>query len=150
VRKFLDLYEQVVTGCFSRSIFTYLAAAVILTEDKDQHNTQNQRSMQVYKRMKEDHLLLTGKNHYPLEVLLAGQSENIETLMGRVEHLYETLAKAGFRKGNDLQFLSHILSLKKDVREEVLVATCTNIWKFLKHVSVKVKQMHCPAIGLLA
>lgn len=70
--------------------------------------------------------------------------------MDRVEHLYEKLAKAGFRKGNDLQFLSHILSLKKDVREEMLVATCTNIWNLLKQEKVKVKQMHYPAIGLLA
>lgn len=131
-REFLYLYEQLVAGGFSRSIFTYLAAAVLLTEDNEQHGTHIQRSMQVYKRMKEDHLFLTGTNDYPLAVLLAGQSENVETLMDRVERLYEKLAKAGFRKGNDLQFLSHILSLKKDVHEEMLVATCTNIWNLLK------------------
>ena len=55
----------------------------------------------------------------------------------RVERLYQKLAKAGLRKGNDLQFLSHILSLKKDVREEMLVATCTNIWNLLKQEKVK-------------
>lgn len=46
--------------------------------------------------------------------------------------------------------MSHILSLKKDVREEILVANCTNIWNLLKQEKVKVKQMHYPAIGLLA
>ncbi|WP_368908377.1 DUF4003 family protein, partial [Bacillus wiedmannii] len=110
-RKFLDLYEQLVAGGFSRSIFTYLAAAVLLTEENEQHGTHIQRSMQVYKRMKEDHLFLTSTNDYPLAVLLAGQSENVESLMDRVERLYQKLAKAGLRKGNDLQFLSHILSL---------------------------------------
>ena len=70
--------------------------------------------------------------------------------MDRVERLYQKLATAGLRKGNDLQFLSHILSLKKDVREELLVAKCTNIWNLLKQEKVKVKQMHYPAIGLLA
>lgn len=70
-RKFLDLYEQLVAGGFSRSIFTYLAAAVLLTEDNEHHGTHIQRSMQVYKRMKEDHLFLTGTNDYPLAVLLA-------------------------------------------------------------------------------
>ena len=48
----LDLYEQLVTGGFSRSIFTYLAAAVLLTEENEQHGAHIQRSMQVYKRMK--------------------------------------------------------------------------------------------------
>ncbi|WP_154818486.1 DUF4003 domain-containing protein [Bacillus cereus] len=149
-RTFLDLYEQLVTGGFSRSIFTYLAAAVLLTEENEQHGAHIQRSVQVYKRMKEDHLFLTGTNDYPLAILLAGQSENVETLMDRVERLYQKLAVAGFRKGNDLQFLSHILSLKKDVREELLVAKYTNIWNLLKQEKVKVKQMHYPAIGLLA
>ena len=32
----------------------------------------------------------------------------------------------------------------------MLVATCTNIWNLLKQEKVKVKQMHYPAIGLLA
>lgn len=123
---------------------------MLLTEENEQHGAHIQRSMQVYKRMKKDHLFLTSTNDYPLAVLLAGQSENVETLMDRVERLYQKLAKAGLRKGNDLQFLSHILSLKKDVREEMLVATCTNIWNLLKQEKVKVKQMHYPAIGLLA
>lgn len=149
-RTFLDLYEQLVTGGFSRSIFTYLAAAVLLTEEDEQHGAHIQRSMQVYKRMKKDRLFLTSTNDYPLAVLLAGQSEHVETLMDRVERLYQKLATAGLRKGNDLQFLSHILSLKKEVREELLVAKCTNIWNLLKQEKVKVKQMHYPAIGLLA
>ena len=139
-----------VTGGFSRSIFTYLAAAVLLTEENEQHGAHIQRSMQVYKRMKKDHLFLTSTNDYPLAVLLAGQSENVDTLMDRVERLYQKLATAGLHKGNDLQFLSHILSLKKDVREELLVAKCTNIWNLLKQEKIKVKQMHYPAIGLLA
>ena len=32
----------------------------------------------------------------------------------------------------------------------MLVATCTNIWNLLKQEKVKVKQIHYPAIGLLA
>ncbi|WJE50657.1 DUF4003 domain-containing protein [Bacillus cereus] len=149
-QKFLDLYERLVAGGFSRSIFTYLAAAALLPEDNGQYDTRIQRSMQVYKRMKEDHFFLTSTNDYPLAVLLAGQSEKVETLMDRVERLYQKLAVAGMRKGNDLQFLSHILSLKKDVSEDILVARYINIWNMMKQEKVKVKQMHYPAIGLLA
>lgn len=149
-QKFLDLYERLVAGGFSRSIFTYLAAAALLPEDNGQHDVRIQRSMQVYKRMKEDHFFLTSTDDYPLAILLAGQSEKVETLMDRVERLYQKLAVAGMYKGNNLQFLSHILSLKKDVSEDILVAQCTNIWNLLKREKVKVKQMHYPAIGLLA
>ncbi|PEJ30963.1 DUF4003 domain-containing protein [Bacillus pseudomycoides] len=149
-QKFLDLYERLVAGGFSQSIFTYLAAAALLPEDNGQHDTRIQRSMQVYKRMKDDHFFLTSANDYPLAVLLAGQQEKVETLMDRVERFYQKLAAAGMRKGNDLQFLSHILSLKKDVSEDVLVARYINIWNMMKQEKVKVKQMHYPAIGLLA
>ncbi|MFB5253034.1 DUF4003 domain-containing protein [Bacillus mycoides] len=149
-QQFLDLYERLVAGGFSRSIFTYLAAAVLLPEDNGQYDTRMQRSLQVYKRMKEDHFFLTSADDYPLAVLLAGQSENVETLMDRVERLYQKLSAAGMYKGNNLQFLSHILSLKKDVSEDILVARYTNIWNLLKQEKVKVKQMHYPAIGLLA
>lgn len=149
-QKFLDLYERLVAGGFSRSIFTYLAAAALLPENNGHHDTRIQRSLQVYKRMKEDHFFLTSTNDYPLAVLLAGQPEKVETLMDRVERLYQKLAAAGMRKGNDLQFLSHILSLKKDISEDILVARYINIWNLLKQEKVKVKQMHYPAIGLLA
>ena len=149
-QQFLDLYERLVAGGFNRSIFTYLAAAALLPEDNVQYDTRIQRSLQVYKRMKEDHFFLTSTEDYPLAVLLAGQSEKVETLMGRVERLYQKLAAAGMRKGNDLQFLSHILSLKKDASEDILVAQYTNIWNNMRQEKIKVKQMHYPAIGLLA
>ena len=79
-RTFLDLYEQLVTSGFSR-VYLLISAAVLLTEENEQHGAHIQRSMQVYKRMKKDHLFLTSTNDYPLAVLLAGQSENVETLM---------------------------------------------------------------------
>ena len=65
---------------------------VLLTEENEQHGAHIQRSMQVYKRMKKDHLFLTSTNDYPLAVLLAGQSEHVETLMDRVERLYQKIA----------------------------------------------------------
>ncbi|MGI2850616.1 DUF4003 domain-containing protein [Bacillus cytotoxicus] len=149
-QQFLDLYERFIASGFSRSIFTYLAAATLLPDDREQYEARIQRSVKVYKRMKEDHFFLTSTSDYPLAVLLAGQQEEIEPLMDRVERLYQKLATSGLRKGNDLQFLSHILSLKKDIREDMLVARCTNIWNLFKQEKVKVKQMHYPAIGLLA
>ncbi|MFD3447170.1 DUF4003 domain-containing protein [Microbacteriaceae bacterium 4G12] len=149
-QKFLDLYERLVAGGFNRSIFTYLAAAALLPEDNGQYEARIARSQQVYKRMKEDHFFLTSTTDYPLAVLLAGQQEEVAALMDRVERLYRKLAAAGLRKGNDLQFLSHILSLKKDASEDILVARCTNIWNLLKQEKVKVKQMHYAAVGLLA
>ena len=80
---------------------------MLLTEENEQHGAHIQRSMQVYKRMKKDHLFLTSTNDYPLAVLLAGQSEHVETLMDRVERLYQKLATAGLRKGMIFNFESY-------------------------------------------
>lgn len=149
-QQFLDVYERLVAVGFTRSIFTYLAAAALLAEENGQYDARIEKSQQVYKRMKKDHFFLTGANDYPLTVLLAGQPEKVDTLMDRVERLYQKLATAGMYKGNDLQFLSHILSLNKDVSEDILVERYVNIWNMMKREKIKVKQMHYPAIGLLA
>ena len=53
---------------------------MLLTEENEQHGAHIQRSMQVYKRMKRITSFLQVQNDYPLAVLLAGQSENVETL----------------------------------------------------------------------
>ncbi|MFC3885597.1 DUF4003 family protein [Bacillus songklensis] len=54
------------------------------------------------------------------------------------------------RKGNDLQFLSHILSLDHETEAGLLVERCVRLFDSLKQSGSKPKAMHYPVIGLLA
>ncbi|WP_158282293.1 DUF4003 family protein [Salipaludibacillus keqinensis] len=147
-----DLYEQLVKGGFKRGTFTYIAALVMLAGDSDNssHKTSIERSLSVYKGMKQHHPFITSKNDYPLSVLLAQLDQDIEPLMNHIEHFYRELNQNGFRKGNDLQFLSHILSIETERTPDDLTNSCVSIWEEFKRRKVKIKPMHYPEIGLLA
>lgn len=53
-----------------------------MPDDREQYEARIQRSVKVYKRMKEDHFFLTSTSDYPLAVLLAGQQEEIGPTYG--------------------------------------------------------------------
>ena len=104
---------------------------MLLTEENEQHGAHIQRSMQVYKRMKKDHLFLTSTNDYPLAVLLAGKSEHVETLMDRVERLYQKLATAGLRKGMIFNFESYSFT-KEGCQGRTISCTMYKYMEFVK------------------
>lgn len=70
--------------------------------------------------------------------------------MHEIEHFYMTLAQHGFKKGNDLQFLSHILAIDKNLHADTLIEICVSVKEACESAGIKVKAMHYPVIGLLA
>lgn len=146
-----DIYDKLVKSGFRRGPFTYIAALVLLNNDDDgsSHEASIARSLEIYNSMKKNHPFITSKNDYPLSVLLARLEEKTEQLMERIESYYRKLSDNGFRKGNDLQFLSHILSLEKGEDERNYLTDCLHIWDELKKRKIKMKRMHYPAAGLL-
>ncbi|WP_390216956.1 DUF4003 family protein [Halobacillus seohaensis] len=64
--------------------------------------------------------------------------------------IIDQLDQNGFRKGNDLQFLSHIFTIQQDVDASVLVDRAKRLTHDFKKMGLRVKPMFYPAIGLLA
>ncbi|SES01002.1 DUF4003 family protein [Salipaludibacillus aurantiacus] len=147
-----DLYDKLVKGGFARGAFTYISALVMLSGDPDDsaHESSIKRSLAVHKGMKTHHPFITSKNDYPLSVLLAQLDKEVEPLMDHVEYFYRDLNQNNFRKGNDLQFLSHILSIDNTFSPQQLVSQCQNMRDKLIQAKIKIKPMHYPEIGLLA
>ncbi|MDQ0246119.1 hypothetical protein J2S09_003706 [Bacillus fengqiuensis] len=135
-----------------RGTFTYIAALVMLSNTPDRRNRQEciKKSLAFYKGMKAEHLFLTSSSDYPLAVLLAKAEGSVDELIHHIELFYKKLNKSGFRKGNDLQFLSHILSLGHESEADLLVERCTRLFDLFKQSGSKPKAMHYPAVGLLA
>ncbi|WP_188454663.1 DUF4003 family protein [Virgibacillus oceani] len=152
VEALFDLYGQMKHAGFKSGTFTYLAATVIITNGA---NTTNQasiisRSKKIYDLMKKEHMFLTSQDDYPLATLLAYEDGTAEELIERMEMYYNSLHEHQFSKGNELQFLSHILSLGRSENKSSLVNHSVRVYDAFAEVSIKPKKMYYPVIGMLA
>src|SRR5699024_11354921 len=106
------------------------------------------RSKMIYDDMKKEHPFLTGQSDYPLAVLLA--YENQDDMRERMEYFYDRLNEYQFNKGNNLQFLSHILSLAHTENDNELINRVIQIYDDFKRVGLKQKSSYYPIMGMLA
>jgi hypothetical protein len=146
---FMAAYNELISAGFSRNIFTYIAAMLLVTTDAKDLQALSTRARSIYKKMREEHLFLTGHSDYPLAVTLAKNDRPADELIFHVEDLYNKLSQNGFRKGNDLQSMSHILSLHENSSTDDLVVKSTEIFDRMKKEGIKPKSMFYPQIALL-
>jgi len=144
---YYDLFKQ---EKFQRRVFTYIAASIIV---KNQAKAVDPREIilktkSIYQGMKKEHPFLTSASDYPLATLLA--YEQHPNIVRKVEVFYDGLSKNGFRKGNDLQFISHILALSRDETENTLMNRSTQIFDQFKKIGIKPKSIYYPVMGMLA
>ncbi|PLR94599.1 hypothetical protein CVD19_16640 [Bacillus sp. T33-2] len=81
--------------------------------------------------------------------MLAQNDRQTDELIFHIEDLYSKLSQNGFRKGNDLQSTSHILSLHENSSSDELVAKSTEIFDRMKKERIKPKSMFYPQMALL-
>lgn len=98
--------------------------------------------------MKQDHIFLTSASDYPLAVLLA--YEDRDDINEQMEKYYDSLSQNGFRKGNDLQFLSHILSLDTSTTIDRPVRRAASIMDSFRETGIRPKPMYYPIIGMIS
>lgn len=150
-QQLLRLYKKMTDGGFSRGSFTYLSAMTLLTGNNQEHvDDRIRKALLIYKGMKKEHYFLTSTSDYPLAVLLAEREEGVEKILLDMEGFYRQLHVKGFRKGNDLQFLSHVLSLDPERDMQELVRRTDTIYGKLKQSGMNIKTMHYSDIGMLA
>ncbi|GGM19483.1 hypothetical protein GCM10011351_01640 [Paraliobacillus quinghaiensis] len=147
----LECYDLLKSNGFKKGPFTYIAALVLLQGDEDEDKGQKaEKAYRMYKKMRSDHPILTSSGDYPLAVLLANREGEVDSITAHVEYFYQTLDKNGFYKGNNLQFLSHILSLDPSIEKNLLTERCFEITKIFQQKGVKTKIGDYPQIGMLA
>jgi hypothetical protein len=147
--EFLVLYDSLVEAGFSRGTFTYIAAMTLLSND-DYSTDLPYHAMKVYKEMRAQHFFLTGHSDYPFATLLAQREGDQSELIYKIEGFYTKLNDSGFRKGNDLQSMSHILSLNDEASQDELVNRCIHLFDTMKQAGIKMKAMFYPQIALLS
>jgi hypothetical protein len=149
VPSFIETYKALVDTGFSMGAYTYISAMVLINEDDGSAETAI-RAMEVYRKMRKKHFFLTGTSDYPIAMLLALSKRDSDTLINQMEFYYEKLNHSGFYKGNDLQTMSHILTLVDDVDSNELVIRCTEIFDLFKQEGIRPKSMFYPQIAILS
>ncbi|MGM0877398.1 MAG: DUF4003 family protein [Bacillota bacterium] len=145
----LSIYEKLIEKGFSRTTYSYIAAGTLLNKN-GKANHYIEKTIQLYKSMKEHHYILTNSSDYPLAALLAQNDDTVDHIVFQMEDNYQQLQLKNFRKGNDLQFLSHILTLRQAKGPEESAEKCMSIKDDLLQIGIKSKSLYYPYIGMLS
>ncbi|GAA0109771.1 MULTISPECIES: DUF4003 family protein [Clostridium] len=135
---------------FLNNQFLVLAAQIIYnyknTNDIDLIVINTRKA---YDTMKKNHLFLTGQDDICAAALIATTSNNLDQTFIDMEECYNILRSNSFYSGNNLQALSHILSLFEGLSQE----KCNKVIlldKVLRNHSVPLKGYSLPILGVAA
>lgn len=130
----------------------YLAlAAIVIFNARERVNVQEsiKKTRVVYEYMKKNHRFLTGSEDVTAAAMIAITSENIESTMKIAEEYYEGLKEKGYWSGNNLQTLSHIITLfNGEINENIdKIYLMDNA---LRTKGIKIKSYSLPLLGVSA
>ena len=119
------------------------------SESPEDYTKIPERGLELFKIMKKNHPILTSREDYLLSLLMALVPGRTAGESGfKMEENYKALNDAGFMKGNQLQFMSHILTLDKG-DAQIKAGKCAEIRKYLKENKIRVSSYGDGSLALL-
>ncbi len=99
-------------GIKRRGAGATLAALLLVLQAKGKRVPKSHlsRLAQIFTQWRADHFWLTDGNDLPAAALHAGRDLSVESLTADIQRAYARLRDAGFRRGNPLQLVSHMLA----------------------------------------
>ena len=100
-------------GLPKRGLSTIMSALllVLVNEGRPVPQARLERLASIYERWRAEHRLLTNSGDLPAAALHAGQDRDVDLMNADVERAYDSLRERGFRRGNPLQLVSHLLTV---------------------------------------
>ncbi|RNA66907.1 DUF4003 family protein [Alteribacter keqinensis] len=150
----MQMYDQLIDSGFRRHNVTYLAALAVTTQEPELSNEERvrlaDRAIALYKAIRNDRMFSTNEYDYPLVVLLAaGREEPVEAIAREVNDTYERLRKGHWKRGNDLQGLTHILALDTEKSVDEHVQRANDLFEAWERELRRVKPAFYSEIGVL-
>lgn len=135
LQKTLKVYE-ILKQEFCGSEYLVLAAAVLADiVSEEQALKMAQKARGIYNRMKQEHPFLTSGEDSVYAVLMAVSEKNDEALVEEAEVCYKKL-KEKFSASNEIQALSHVLSIAEGNAEEKC-SRVVALYEALKNAGMK-------------
>ena len=132
---------------FRNTIHSYLAA-LLMTNDTNLYDDEARQAKALYVEMKKHHYFLTSDDDYTYAVLLGNQGYHPVEHAKSMRLYYDALRKEGFRAGNELQWMSQVMTYVKVTYDPLFVSRAIEILTLFKR-QTKVRQIHYPMIGFL-
>lgn len=137
------------TAGFKSNVYSYLAA-VLMTDDSNQQSIEATQAKHLYDEMKSHHPYLTQPDDVPYAVMLGKLPGEPKERAATMNRYYTELRSQGFYMGNELQWMSQILTFKSPIYNANMVAQAVQVRDQLKSAGVKIKSMHYVMVGFLA
>lgn len=134
---------------FKRGNFSFIGAQ-FLTENENDKRAHAQTARALYEAIRKHHRFLTSFDDIPYTVLLSSPNDDVVLRAETMNRYYKELRTYQFSAGNELQWLSQILTFLSATYDSNLVSTVATIRDNLKKQGVKIKYMHYPLLGFLA
>lgn len=134
---------------FRSGNFSYIGAQ-FLTEDENDKKAHAQAARALFDAIRKHHPFLTSYEDIPYAILLSSPSDDVELRAETMNRYYKELRTYNFNAGNELQWLSQVLTFLSPQFDGQLVPDVVTLRDTLKKQSVKVKAMHYPLLGFLA
>jgi len=149
--KNLLLYEdKLAAEGFSKGAHLAISAfTLMLTCSPLEINERIHKAREIYKKMKEKHFWLTGRDDYPLAALISSYDKDSDAIIDQIESCFNALHEEGFSKSNGLQQLSHILTFST-LPPEDKAKRCAAIRNYFKEHKIHVYSQDYGLMGLIA
>ncbi|MFF2796760.1 DUF4003 family protein [Lysinibacillus xylanilyticus] len=134
---------------FRSGNFSFIGAQ-FLTEEASEKRAHAQAARALFDAIRKHHKFLTSYDDIPYAVLLSSPSDDVELRAETMNRYYKELRTYNFNAGNELQWLSQVLTFLSPQYDNKLVPNVATIRDTLKNQDVKVKVMHYPLLGFLA
>ncbi|MGE7092780.1 DUF4003 family protein [Lysinibacillus sp. NPDC048646] len=134
---------------FKSGNFNFIAAQ-FLTKIESEKQAHAQTARALYEAIRKHHRFLTSFDDIPYAVLLSSPTDDVVLRAETMHRYYKELRTYYFNAGNELQWLSQVLTFLSPQYNSNLVPSVVNIRDILKKQDVKVKTMHYPLLGFLA
>ena len=132
---------------FRNTIHSYLAA-LFMTDDTELYDNEARLAKSLFGEMKKHHFFLTSDDDYMYAVLLGKRGFNPVTQAKSMRMYYDALRRERFRAGNELQWLSQVMTYVDEDFTPSLIARATEIHHYFARKK-KVRPIHYPLIGFL-
>ena len=147
VERLLAKQQVLKSAGFRNTIHSYLAA-LLMTDDPDVYEQEARQAKKLYDAMKKQHYFLTSDDDYAYALLLSKRGADPTEHAKAMRAYYDALRIAGFKSGNELQWLSQVMTYIHIEFDETLVARAAETLDRFKR-DTKVRPVHYPMIGFL-
>ena len=147
IQKLMNTDDLLDKNGFKKSQYLTMSSFILMNQKNVEDKAK--KSYKLYELMKKEHRFLTSRDDYPIAILLSLSNELESDLIKRMEFFYNNLPGKYFKKGNDLQFLSQILSIFQLAELKDNIVKLNELFHNMKKNKLKISRRSYPLIGII-